>query len=56
MLAAGDPQRARFHLLVAGDAHFQRRHGITSLSRNTASTAAQKSESRAAASPYTNGR
>src|SRR5438132_1493376 len=32
-----------FHLLVAGDADLQCRHGITPLSRNTVSTVSQKS-------------
>lgn len=43
---------ARIHLLVAGDAHLQGRHGITPLSRNTAATVVQKSTSKAAASRY----
>jgi len=43
-------QGAGLHILVAGDSDFQRRHGITPLSRNTASATAQKSASKLAAS------
>ncbi len=51
-LAAGHRQGSGLHLLVAGDADFQGRHRITPLSRNTASTALQKSASNVAASRY----
>src|SRR6266478_4102578 len=40
------------HILVAGDAYFQRGHGITPFSRNTESTVVQKSPSSVAASRY----
>ena len=43
---------AESHVLVAGDADLQGGHGFTPLSRNTASTAAQKSASKVAASRY----
>ena len=51
-LAARHRHGARLHLLVAGDADLQGRHGITPLSRNTASTVLQKSASSVAASRY----
>src|SRR5712691_2734324 len=50
--AACDPHRAFFHLIVAGDADLQRGHQMTPFSRRTASTVAQKSASKLAASLY----
>jgi len=51
-LAACHGHGARLHLLIAGDTHSQRGHGITPLSRNTASTVLQKSARRVAAPRY----
>src|SRR5690348_1422402 len=50
--APGHSHRASLHLLIAGNARFQCRHPMTPLSRNTASTAVQKSASKVAASWY----
>lgn len=41
MLATRHRQGAGLHVLVAGDTHFQRRHGITPFSRNPAATVVQ---------------
>src|ERR1700730_3484865 len=51
-LATRHGHGAGLHLVVAGDADLQRRHGITPLSCNTASTVSQKSASKVAASWY----
>src|SRR5712692_5844312 len=52
LLAARHRHGSRLHLLVAGDADPQGRHGITFFLNNTATTVLQKSSSSAAASRY----
>src|SRR5271157_2222840 len=51
-LAPRDRHGSRLHVLVGGDSDLKGLHGTIPFSRRTASTAAQKSASRVAASLY----